>query len=139
MNIAVGILYFLHFHLISTHTWGRCLTIHVFITPSCSTVVRRLPRQSLLFYIIPHSRLLLGLPIFLLRWTSISTTLLPVQCSSPPLHKSIPLHFPFFDNFLNFVVPLILSFLVRGFAKLKKFQKSKNNLEVGGWVQVPFG
>ena len=27
----------------------------------------------------------------------------------------------------------------RGFAKLKKFQKSKNNLEVGGWVQVPFG
>ena len=28
---------------------------------------------------------------------------------------------------------------LRGFAKLKKFQKSKNNLEVGGWVQVPFG
>ena len=28
---------------------------------------------------------------------------------------------------------------VRGFAKLKKFHKSKNNLEVGGWVQVPFG
>ena len=28
---------------------------------------------------------------------------------------------------------------VRGFAKLKNFQKSKNNLEVGGWVQVPFG
>ena len=28
---------------------------------------------------------------------------------------------------------------IRGFAKLKKFQKSKNNLEVGGWVQVPFG
>ena len=28
---------------------------------------------------------------------------------------------------------------VRGFAKLKKFKKSKNNLEVGGWVQVPFG
>ena len=28
---------------------------------------------------------------------------------------------------------------VRGFAKLNKFQKSKNNLEVGGWVQVPFG
>ena len=29
--------------------------------------------------------------------------------------------------------------MFRGFAKLKKFQKSKNNLEVGGWVQVPFG
>ena len=29
--------------------------------------------------------------------------------------------------------------LVRSFAKLKIFQKSKNNLEVGGWVQVPFG
>ena len=28
---------------------------------------------------------------------------------------------------------------VRGFAKLKKIKKSKNNLEVGGWVQVPFG
>ena len=28
---------------------------------------------------------------------------------------------------------------VRGFAKLKPFQKSKNNLEVGGLVQVPFG
>ena len=27
----------------------------------------------------------------------------------------------------------------RGFAKLKKFKKSKNNSEVGGWVQVPFG
>ena len=25
--------------------------------------------------------------------------------------------------------------MVRGFAKLKKFQKSKNNLEVGGWVR----
>ena len=25
---------------------------------------------------------------------------------------------------------------IRGFAKLKKFQKSKNNLEVGGWVEV---
>ena len=29
--------------------------------------------------------------------------------------------------------------MLRGFAKLNKFQKSKNNLEVGGWVQVPFG
>ena len=29
--------------------------------------------------------------------------------------------------------------LLRGFAKLKKFQKSKTNLEVGGWVQVSFG
>ena len=28
---------------------------------------------------------------------------------------------------------------LRGFAKLKKFKKSKNYLEVGGWVQVPFG
>ena len=27
----------------------------------------------------------------------------------------------------------------RGFAKLKKFQKSQTKLEVGGWVQVPFG
>ena len=30
-------------------------------------------------------------------------------------------------------------YAIRGFAKLKKFQKSKNYLEVGGWVQVPFG
>ena len=29
--------------------------------------------------------------------------------------------------------------VLRGFAKLKTFQKSKNNLEVGGWVQVSFG
>ena len=28
---------------------------------------------------------------------------------------------------------------LRGFAKLKKFQKSKKKLEVGGWVQVSFG
>ena len=28
---------------------------------------------------------------------------------------------------------------LRGFAKLNFFKKSKNNLEVGGWVQVPFG
>ena len=28
---------------------------------------------------------------------------------------------------------------LRGFAKFKKFKKSKNNLEVGGWVQVSFG
>ena len=31
------------------------------------------------------------------------------------------------------------TFHVRGFAKLKKFQKSKKKLEVGGWVQVSFG
>ena len=33
----------------------------------------------------------------------------------------------------------LLTLLTKGFAKLKKFQKSKNNLEVGGWVQVQFG
>ena len=38
---------------------------------------------------------------------------------------------------LGEVEPNTLS--LRGFAKLNKFQKSKNNLEVGGWVQVSFG
>ena len=41
--------------------------------------------------------------------------------------------------FLDFYIFFIFTRLLRGFAKLKKFKKSKNNLEVGGWVQVPFG
>ena len=41
--------------------------------------------------------------------------------------------------FLDPVLEQDIIATVRGFAKLKKFQKSKNNLEVGGWVQVPFG
>ena len=37
------------------------------------------------------------------------------------------------------ILERIIERRLRGFAKLKKFKKSKNNLEVGGWVQVPFG
>ena len=40
----------------------------------------------------------------------------------------------------HIIVRLLVSLVwLRGFAKLKKFQKSQKKLEVGGWVQVSFG
>ena len=44
-----------------------------------------------------------------------------------------------FNIVITLLFIIFINWVVRGFAKLKKFQKSKNNLEVGGWVQVPFG
>ena len=34
---------------------------------------------------------------------------------------------------------MIMAVLLRGFVKLKKFQKSKENSEVGGWVKPQLG
>ena len=50
------------------------------------------------------------------------------------MHYSLEYRFDLCNNLLSIRVT---RGLLRGFAKLKKFQKSKNNLEVG--VQVPFG
>ena len=60
------------------------------------------------------------------------------RCISVRL-ESYLLHVSKVDNEANESCSRQVDRVVRGLAKLKKFQKSKNNLEVGGWVQVPFG
>ena len=55
------------------------------------------------------------------------------------VHGRVALHNSALLCFVIIKIKKIMRCRVRGFAKLKKFKKSQNNLEVGGWVQVPFG